>query len=123
MPLSKKSKKKYDVVIIGQGITGLSTAYHLMEKGIDNLAIIHDPKTKPCSLQNPGFLAGGLLDNYSRVHTNWGPQIAQELWNMANRAFSELQAYADLNQVAMKEMHRLRLIQSEHELKEAKKKL
>ena len=86
--------KKFDVAIIGQGITGLSAALHLRQGGIKNLCIIA-PHT---NLENTTALHAhyatvSLQDNITRFAHNQGTKIARDLIELNRKGFSGLQEY------------------------------
>lgn len=110
----------YQVIIIGAGITGLSTAYHLNKAGIEQVAILTDPATAPSSKNAAGFLLGSLLDNITRVAHAWGLPVAAEVYNFSRLAFQNLVSFCAEHDVEVKEGGHLRLIVSSSELIESR---
>lgn len=108
-----------DVLVIGSGITGLSTLVHLKARGISRVALAADATHAPSSRQLPGLLMGGQLDNFTRISHRHGAAKAAELWRFGDAAFDALVAYARTAGVRVDTGSRLRLITSEAELREA----
>ena len=71
-----------DVVIVGGGIVGLSTAYYLGKAGIDNILIERDPIGSHAS----GFAFGaltefeGLIPGPTYDLAREGIQLHKEIW-------------------------------------------
>jgi len=59
---------KNDVTIIGGGITGLSAAYFLLKKGVNNIRVF---EANYIGYGSSGRCAGGIRASFtSRVHVN-----------------------------------------------------
>jgi glycine/D-amino acid oxidase-like deaminating enzyme len=113
-------KKEYHVVVIGSGITGLSTALHLKRLGISQIAMAQGNTLGSPSRLASGFCSGGHLDNFNRLSHLHGMKLANDLWTYGHNAFDFLKRYSIDHRVAFKEGHRLRLITSSSELTEAR---
>lgn len=57
--------KTADVVIIGGGVNGLSTAYHLAKRGCGNIIVLE--KEEALATQTTGLSAGGIRQQFSTV--------------------------------------------------------
>lgn len=114
-----QTQKKYDVIIVGSGITGLSTALHLHAAGITNIALCSPGSERPGSQKSSGLITGGQIDNFTRFSHNYGNEFAANLWRFGDRSFSHLRAFCESIQVPVKSGRRLRLITSAPELREA----
>lgn len=112
---------RFDFAIIGAGITGLATAYHLHKAGFKNFVLIDDPHLEPSTKQSAGILSGSMNDNYTRFTNAHGADFAKELWTFTHRAFDEVIAYADAHKVPFHRSRRIRLIVTESELSEAER--
>ncbi len=58
----------YDIAIIGDGITGLSAAFHLQKLGFSRLCLFGKDRGSPGGIKPPprstAFILGGLADNF-----------------------------------------------------------
>jgi glycine/D-amino acid oxidase-like deaminating enzyme len=108
-----------DVLVIGSGITGLSTLVHLKARGISRVALAADAARAPSSRRLPGVLMGGQLDNFTRISHRHGQPIAAALWRFGDAAFDALIAHARAAGIEVATGRRLRLVTSEAELREA----
>jgi glycine/D-amino acid oxidase-like deaminating enzyme len=113
-------KKAYHVVVIGGGITGLSTALHLKHLGVSHIALAQKGTLGSPSRLASGFCSGGHLDNFNRLSHLHGMKLANDLWTFGDNAFDFLKRYSKDHKVAFKEGHRLRLLSSKSELNEAR---
>ncbi len=115
-----KAKAKYDVILIGAGVTGLASALHLRRHGIDNILLLDENPRLGASAGCAGYLAGGLVDNFTRITNAHGGQAAAALWRLGDQAFDAAIAFCESNGVQVHRGRRLRLVTSEPELKEAR---
>jgi gamma-glutamylputrescine oxidase len=85
MPPSKPTfdltiKGKYDIIIVGAGITGTAIAHYLKKFGCNDILVLE--KNYICygaSGRNAGFLLAGLAEPYSRLKAGLGPDSAREI--------------------------------------------
>jgi gamma-glutamylputrescine oxidase len=78
-------KKTYDVVIVGAGITGLSTAYWL-EKEDPSLKVAIVEKSRVAfgaSGRNAGFVTCGSVEHFNRMISKHGLEQAVEIWKFS----------------------------------------
>lgn len=114
--------KNFDVVVIGTGITGLSTTLHLLDFGVKNIGLAGpEPNLASVSRDSAGFIAGGQADNFTRVLNAHGNKIANDIWSFGDASFDSLACWCETSGVPLHRGRRLRLITSPHELKEATK--
>ena len=73
-------ERTFDVVVIGTGIVGLSTAYHLQRLGVHRLALAGPGPQASASSQAAGFISGGQPDNFTRVSQAHTLERAAALW-------------------------------------------
>ncbi|MEZ4741318.1 MAG: FAD-binding oxidoreductase [Bdellovibrionota bacterium] len=117
--------KKYSVAIVGGGITGLSVAEHLRQFGIDDIVLIDPYQVASTSSMAAGFVSGGFTDNFSRLTHVHGLQESAYMWGFADRAFDFLREFVDeqeksgVDGLSFLCGDRIRVLTSEHELKEA----
>lgn len=82
---SAKSKRNYDVVIVGAGITGLSTAYWLNQEDPSlKIAVVEKNRLSfGASGRNAGFITCGSVEHFNRMITKHGMDQAVEIWRYA----------------------------------------
>ena len=78
-------RKTYDAVIVGAGISGLSTAYWL-NKEDPSLKIAIVEKNRLCfgaSGRNAGFITCGSVEHFNRMIAKHGMDEAIEIWKFS----------------------------------------
>lgn len=86
--------KSYDVIIIGRGLTALSTAWHLNQLGITRVALVApDRRLDNCASLNIQCATSTLYENITRPVHNYGPEIARELLRLSRCGFSQLMTH------------------------------
>ncbi|MFW7378118.1 MAG: NAD(P)/FAD-dependent oxidoreductase [Oligoflexus sp.] len=110
----------YDIIVIGAGVTGLSTAYHLEKKGYRQILILSSPQQADVTRHSAGLVAPGFIDNYTRVSHQVGTRVAADLWLAGNRAFEECRQFCEDSGISIKMGKRWRLASSEAEAQEQK---
>ncbi len=89
--------KRMSVAIVGGGFTGLSTALHLAEKGVD-VAVLeaHEPGWG-ASGRNGGQVNPGLKHDPDVVEADFGPDLGRRMvemaWNAPNVVFDLVKRY------------------------------
>ncbi len=81
----KTEKQVFDVVIIGAGITGLSTAYWL-EKEDPSLRVAIVDKSRVAfgaSGRNAGFVTCGSVEHFNRMINKHGLKQATDIWKFS----------------------------------------
>ena len=111
--------RDYQLAIIGGGIAGLSTAYHLGRAGIDNIVVLSDPARPATSVHAAGFTLGSLFDNITRVAHAYGWESAAEIYRFSQLARQSLVAFCAQQRIPIKLAPHLRLIVSSNELIES----
>jgi gamma-glutamylputrescine oxidase len=84
--------QEFDIVIVGAGITGLSTAYWL-EKEDPNLKIAIVEKNRMgfgASGRNAGFVTCGSVEHFNRMISKHGLEQAVEIWKFSETNLSLL---------------------------------
>jgi hypothetical protein len=82
---STTGKQIYDVVIVGAGLTGLSTAYWL-EKEDPSLKVAIVEKNRVAfgaSGRNAGFVTCGSVEHFNRMISKHGLEQALEIWKFS----------------------------------------
>jgi glycine/D-amino acid oxidase-like deaminating enzyme len=70
-----------DVVVVGAGIAGISTALHLAAAGVDVLVVDAGDVAGRASGRNDGQLLLGLGEHYNRIVGQFGADKARLLWS------------------------------------------
>jgi glycine/D-amino acid oxidase-like deaminating enzyme len=75
-----------DLVIIGGGIMGVSSAYFAALAGLNTVLIDQVALAYGATGRNGGFIGGGAADSYSSVRERYGAETAQSIWGGPTRA-------------------------------------
>jgi glycine/D-amino acid oxidase-like deaminating enzyme len=83
--LKSTSSKKYDYVVIGAGIAGLSTAYWLEKKSPNSKIAVIDKFSLAygASGRNAGFVTCGSALHFNQLNEKFGLTKAQEIWKFS----------------------------------------
>ncbi|PWU18740.1 MAG: FAD-dependent oxidoreductase, partial [Bdellovibrio sp.] len=81
----KNPKRVYDAVIVGAGISGLSTAYWLnKEEPSLRIAIVEKSRLAfGASGRNAGFITCGSVEHFNRMVNKHGMEQATSIWRFA----------------------------------------
>ena len=112
----------FDVIIVGDGISALSAAWHLIfEHGLPSNRIAMCKAPEPFGAENEhGIIFGGQFDNYTRVANAHGESFAADLWRFGDQAFDATTRWAAQHHVPSMTRRRLRLGTTRHEVAEMK---
>lgn len=69
-----------DVVIVGAGIAGIATAYHLTQAGVKPIVLEARTVAEAASGRNAGFLLAGVADNFVVATRRYGDDRAMRIW-------------------------------------------
>ena len=78
-----------DVCVIGGGYTGLSTALHLAEQGIDVVLLEAERIGYGASGRNGGLIGSGQRKDVLEFEQQFGVERAREFWQYAEDAKAE----------------------------------
>lgn len=71
---------EYDIAVVGGGLMGIATAYHLKSLGCDRVVVLEKEYVGyGASGRNAGFLLSGMAEPYSRLAVGLGPEWAKAL--------------------------------------------
>ncbi|MDE3269131.1 MAG: FAD-binding oxidoreductase [Pseudomonadota bacterium] len=112
-------KKKRQVTIVGAGITGLSTVFHLTQQGVDDITLIYDPKIAPTT--GAGFALGSLFDNFTRLSHAYGHKLARSVYAFAQQSLQALLTFCAQQKLPVATGKHWRLVVSDSEMIEARK--
>jgi gamma-glutamylputrescine oxidase len=81
----KNEKRTYDAVIVGAGISGLSTAFWLQKEDPSlKIAIVEKSRVAfGASGRNAGFITCGSVEHFNRMINKHGLDGATEIWRFA----------------------------------------
>lgn len=71
------------ICIIGSGLSGVSTAYWLLEKGYDDLLLIDYQAESAASFRNCGHILYGTVESMLALVALYGEKTAEELWRLS----------------------------------------
>ena len=74
-----------DVLVIGAGISGCSTAYFLRDQGLRVAVVDKGDLASGASGRNAGFVTCGSVEHYTRQVSKHGPELAHDLWALSQR--------------------------------------
>lgn len=99
---NRQEKKIYDVVIVGAGLSGLSTAYWLQKEDPTlKIAILEKNRVGfGASGRNAGFITCGSVEHFNRLITKHGLQEAVEIWKFAEKNLNLLNEHIIQDQSA-----------------------
>lgn len=82
---AKVGSKSYDVVVVGAGISGLSTVYWLNQEDPSlKIALIEKNRVGfGASGRNAGFITCGSVEHFNRMISKHGKDEAVEIWKFA----------------------------------------
>lgn len=106
----------YDVIIIGRGLSALSTAWHLRRLGIRRLCLVAPNRTwSNCGSYLGHTATVSLHDNITRSVHNLGADVARDLLALSRRGFSQLVDFLQTWNLPHATGQVIRLGLSEHE--------
>jgi gamma-glutamylputrescine oxidase len=90
-----KERKTYDVVVIGAGISGLSTVYWLnQEDPTLKIALVEKHRIAfGASGRNAGFVTCGSVEHFNRMISKHGREEAIEIWKFSENNLKLLQEH------------------------------
>jgi len=69
-----------DVAIVGAGIAGIATAYHLARAGAKPIVVEARTVAEAASGRNAGFLLAGVAENFATATERYGEERALRVW-------------------------------------------
>jgi glycine/D-amino acid oxidase-like deaminating enzyme len=121
---NKHKQVSCDVIIIGGGIAGISTAYWLLQKDPQlKISIVEKRRLGAGATgRNAGFITCGSVEHFSRLVTRLGPSQAHSIWQFSEENLRLLQQHLPLtlNKHGFAQSGSFSLASSEAELNELK---
>lgn len=94
-PLPTRSQ----VVVIGGGLTGVSTAYWLRRYGIDVTLLERRALSGGATGRNGGHLVPGPAENFADAVRRHGPETARAIWDFTLKTTEAIQAFVAEHEV------------------------
>ncbi len=95
-----KSHISTDIAIIGGGITGISTALLLAERGYAPVLLEQDALASGASGRNAGFLIAGSVEYYHRAIGFIGHEKAKRFWQLSEENHAQLRSWITEYEIA-----------------------
>src|SRR5438876_6482058 len=74
-----------DIAIVGAGIAGIATAYHLARAGAKPIVLGARTVAAAASGRNAGFLLAGVAENFVTATRRYGETNALRIWRFTRR--------------------------------------
>ena len=89
---SSSDSKNCDIVVVGAGISGLSTCYWLQKEdpGLSVTLIDKSDVAAGATGRNAGFITCGSVEHFSRLVERWGADQAKEIWSFSEDNLDQL---------------------------------
>lgn len=116
--MARKSQK-FDVIVVGRGITALSTAFHLKKSGVGSIALVGPERTHSnCLSAASSFVCEATIDNITRMSHQYGSSTAASFLALAQAGYSGVKLAAQTFTLPWHEDEVIRLATSSHEATE-----
>jgi len=99
-----------DIAIIGGGISGVSTALALAERGYSPVVLEQHHLASGASGRNAGFLIAGSVEYYHRAIGFIGHDKAKRFWQMSEENHTQLQRWISENDIHCDYQHKGSLV-------------
>jgi glycine/D-amino acid oxidase-like deaminating enzyme len=86
IPLIEGSKEKVkdgEIIIVGSGLAGVSTAYWLQQKGFTDITLVDFQASDAASFRNCGHILYGTVESMLAMVALHGETIARDLWKLS----------------------------------------
>lgn len=80
---SSSAPKDGEILIVGSGLAGVSTAYWLLQKGFTDLTLVDYRPSDAASFRNCGHILYGTVESMVAMVALHGEAIAKELWSLS----------------------------------------
>lgn len=114
-----RTEQHFDIAIIGDGITGLSAAFHLQRLGASRICVISSKQPPPMSSHAAGLVSSGFVDNVTRFAHRHGVETASLLWDWSETAYDRLFGFVSDENIPVAQGERIRWLITDDEVHEA----
>lgn len=126
MDLNRNNKTLVDVVIVGGGIAGMSTAYWLSKEDPSlKIAIVEKHKLGDGATgRNAGFITCGSVEHFNRLVGKHGLHEADQIWKFSEENLRLLKSHIVIGKcsdISFQQKGSFSLASTEHEFSELKK--
>src|SRR5712691_8245859 len=84
-----------DVAVVGAGVAGIATAYHLARAGVNTMVVEARTVAEAASGRNAGFLLAGVAENFVAATRRYGEPKALRIWRFTRRTQSLVRALVE----------------------------
>ncbi|MFK7872627.1 MAG: NAD(P)/FAD-dependent oxidoreductase [Oligoflexales bacterium] len=75
-----------EILIVGAGLAGVSTAYWLLKEGFKSISLIDDESAQAASFRNCGHILHGTVESMEGLVKLFGAEKAKEIWSFSVEA-------------------------------------
>ncbi len=75
--------KSGGILIIGSGLSGVSTAYWLQKFGMTDLVIVDEDPERAASFRNCGHILYGTVESMAALKALHGEEVAKQIWQLS----------------------------------------
>lgn len=109
---------EFDVIVVGDGLFARSCIQALTQLKCNRVAQIKQDQVRARFQDDPGYLIGRWIDNFTRIQHAFGNEVARDLWRFAEHALTSVESlFPDVAGYCSGDLYRV--LESQHEIQEA----